>query len=297
MKKCVILFIILFMFFLIISQQGCSLIKKDSSGEYTSGDEQAIQEDYDEIERLLGIERGEFPREDIPAQESPAMDTQPESSSPLATSPSPLATAVSTEKRFDIVKTIGDLRRQIEALISESKKKDREIADLKAQLQSRESGSLASSQETNFPTGVPSAPGLLSRVMATPGTGRYASASYKTEYERGLSYFHQKQYNNAISVFEQLLAVDTQNDYSDNAQYWKGESYYALGKFQEAIMAFEKVFTYRFSNKNDYAQYKIAQCYYRLGNKQRAGQEFQAFLDNYPKSELVTNANRYLARL
>ena len=70
-----------------------------------------------------------------------------------------------------------------------------------------------------------------------------------------------------------------------------------MGRYREAIMAFEKVFTFKFSNKNDYAQFKIGQCYYQLGDKQRARREFQELLDNYPDSELVPRAREYLSKL
>ncbi|MBN2366212.1 MAG: tetratricopeptide repeat protein, partial [Calditrichaeota bacterium] len=80
--------------------------------------------------------------------------------------------------------------------------------------------------------------------------------------------------------------------------YWIGESYYALGRYQEAIMAFERVSSqFPKSNKNDWAKFKLGQSYYQLGNQDRAKQEFQELLDLYPDSELVPRARNYLARI
>jgi len=115
-------------------------------------------------------------------------------------------------------------------------------------------------------------------------------------YQEALDVFHQHEYRQAINQFEQLLATDMNNDLSDNAQYWIGECYYAMGQYQEAIMAFEKVFTFRFSNKNDYAQFKIGQSYFKMGDKERANQEFQQLLDTYPDSELVARTRSYLSK-
>ena len=86
------------------------------------------------------------------------------------------------------------------------------------------------------------------------------------------------------------------HSYADNAQYWIGESYYAMGRYQEAIMAFEKVFTFPQSNKNDWAQFKIGQCYFKMGDREQAQQEFQQLIDNYSDSELVPRARDYLAQ-
>ncbi len=93
------------------------------------------------------------------------------------------------------------------------------------------------------------------------------------------------------------MATDTHHSLADNAQYWIGECYFALGDYRAAILAFEKVFTFKQSNKNDYAQYKLGLCYYKLGDKKRARQEFQNLLDNYPDSPLVEKARKYLMQL
>jgi len=274
--------------FVLILQTSCSSSRK-MAGEGEATAEEAVQDDYDEIERLLGITREEREAAKVQPQATQTTSKEAEKNNELiklleadeGSKKTPTVEKTAEEKR------LVRLQKQVETLQRELKKKDLEIADLRAQLmlKSEAEGSGSSLYQRT------------QRSYITPGSGGVASESYKAEYQRALNLFHERKYRDALEAFERLLAMDMNNDYSDNAQYWIGECYYAMGRYREAILAFEKVFTFRYSNKNDYAQFKIGQCYFMLGDKQRARQEFQVLLDNYPDSELVQRANEYLAQL
>jgi tol-pal system protein YbgF len=120
---------------------------------------------------------------------------------------------------------------------------------------------------------------------------------YQGNYDRGLEHFHSRDYRSAIEVFESLLATSANNSLSDNAQYWIGESHYALGQYDKAIIDFEKVFTFPKSNKDDDAQYKLGLCYMRKGDNVKAREEFQRLLDLYPKSEYISRVKEKLNSL
>ncbi|RMG24882.1 MAG: outer membrane protein assembly factor BamD, partial [Methanobacteriota archaeon] len=120
---------------------------------------------------------------------------------------------------------------------------------------------------------------------------------YEQRYQAALSLFNKRQYRAAIEQFEALVAANPNHSLADNAQYWIGECYYLLGDYRAAILAFEKVFTFKNSNKNEDAQYKLGLCYYNLKDRERARQEFQTFIDNYKNSKLIRKAEEYLARL
>ncbi|NIV12675.1 MAG: tetratricopeptide repeat protein [Aliifodinibius sp.] len=124
-----------------------------------------------------------------------------------------------------------------------------------------------------------------------------SDSEYRDQYNYGYQLVQNQNYNEAIEVFESLLAADSKHSLADNAQYWIGECYYFLGDYKSAILAFEKVFTYKNSNKNDYAQYKLGLCYFELNDRQRAREEFQSFLDNYESSPLIGKAQQYMSRL
>jgi len=122
-----------------------------------------------------------------------------------------------------------------------------------------------------------------------------AARPFNERYEMARSAYQARQYKKAIQEFEVLLGENMNHSLSDNCQYWIGESYWGLGKYQQAAAAFEKVFTFAKSNKDVDAQLKLGLCYLRLNDKSRAREEFQKLIDNYPSSNRVTAARRYIA--
>ncbi|GAB4331041.1 MAG: hypothetical protein Kow0037_07380 [Calditrichia bacterium] len=285
------LFVLVLVFALSVFLVNCGGSKKmaasDTGAENTA--QKGADDDYDEIEKLLGISNTKTAEDESKAagddlisllETDEGKNTQPRQEA-IQTQPAP-------QKPADADK--------LEKLRKEMKKKEMEIAELKAQLMLKDE-ELKRLKQGNSGLASFSSEKSISRISSTRGNGYKASPDYIAKYEEGLALFRNRQYRDALKVFEQLIAQDVENDYSDNAQYWIGECLFALGRYQDAIIAFEKVFTYRFSNKNDYAQFKIGQCYFKLGDKQRARLEFQQFLDNYPKSELIGRAEEYLAQL
>ena len=162
---------------------------------------------------------------------------------------------------------ISNLRSQL--LERESK-----ISDLQSQVQSLERRRITSSQ--------------------TNQTG--PSGDFKSKYQYALSQYNSRDYQKAISDFSELLSIDANNSFSDNCQYWIGECYYGLGNYNQAIVEFEKVFSFPASNKGDDAQLKLGICYLKVGDRQQAQAEFERLLSNYPDSEYIALAQRYLTR-
>ncbi len=286
-----VIFVLLFTFLVWI---GCAGGKQTSKTDNQAAEQQGSTDDYDEIEKLLGIDRQDAERQKSETAQTQSSTAKQEKSDDLIN----LLEVDEGKKKAtvdnsapDIDKRLVRLQKQVERLQKELRRKDLEIADLKAKLLAAQSASASQSVGTSERQ----SGGFYS--TPTSATGSFSMADYEAQYKHGLELFHQRKYREALSVFEKLLATDTSNDLADNAQYWIGECYYAMGRYKEAIIAFEKVFTFKFSNKNDYAQFKIGQCYYQLGDRERARREFQELLDNYPNSELAARAREYLAQL
>ena len=119
-----------------------------------------------------------------------------------------------------------------------------------------------------------------------PKTYRAARASYD---DHG--------YDKALGQFTEILTMAPYSDLADNAQYWIGECYYGLGKFDQALTEFTKVFAYSKTEKDDDAQLKIGRCYMDLGEKDKALLALQKVLDDYPDSEYVDDAHRLMKML
>ncbi|MBN1542848.1 tetratricopeptide repeat protein, partial [candidate division KSB1 bacterium] len=121
--------------------------------------------------------------------------------------------------------------------------------------------------------------------------------SFQERYDAALQLYESRKYLQALQIFDELLQTSGKTDLLDNCQYWKGECYYGLGQYNQAIVEFEKVFAHNGSNKYADAQLKLGLCYQRLGNTEKARAEFQTLLTNYPDSEYVSLAERYLRNL
>jgi len=90
---------------------------------------------------------------------------------------------------------------------------------------------------------------------------------------------------------------------SDRAQFFLGECHFQLKEYILANAEYEKL-TRIFPNSDfvDDAQYKIALSNYRLSpkysldqtNTLKAIEEFQRFLEDYPGSDLLPEANKYM---
>ena len=123
------------------------------------------------------------------------------------------------------------------------------------------------------------------------------SFEFEAMYKSALALYFNSEYREAIIAFDELGVLDDSNPLSDNAQYWKGESYYGLGEWSMALSAFETVLTYPQSNKNDYAQFKIGLCLLKMDYKAQANAAFQILLESFPDSDLISRVTELKKRI
>ena len=116
-------------------------------------------------------------------------------------------------------------------------------------------------------------------------------------YAKALVLFRSRNYQECASTLQSILDEGAPVDLQDNCHYWQGECAYAVKNFKEAVEHFEKVFTFKVSEKKDDAQIMIANCYRAMGNKSKAKAEYQKLIDKYPASPYVRRAKEKLERL
>jgi tol-pal system protein YbgF len=175
---------------------------------------------------------------------------------------------------------------------------------------SEESGTSISS--SNQPAGLPSVSASSSNTQSSqnlaynepakpsvPAGTKSSSANsgYESLYDEARRSYNARDFRKAIQQFGDLLTQNMNHSLSDNCQYWIGESYYGIGNYQQAIVAFEKVFTFPKSNKFADAQLKLGLSYMRLNNSSRAAESFEKLIQDYPTSSYVTVARQYLDRM
>lgn len=126
--------------------------------------------------------------------------------------------------------------------------------------------------------------------------GMMTEGQFNERYRQAYLLYNSRKYREALNIWSELVTFGLQNSLTDNCQYWIGECTYALKNYRQAILEFEKVFTYPNSNKKNHAQYKIAKCYLSLGEMDQARLQFENFINQYPNSEahLIADAKKHL---
>ena len=104
-------------------------------------------------------------------------------------------------------------------------------------------------------------------------------------YESSYLNYVKGNYNEAISGFENYLKVSPDSPLSDNALYWIGESYAAMGKSQRAVDTYNTMIKqYPSSNKRPTALYKIAIIYEETGDTKSAQYYYNLIVQDFPNS-------------
>ena len=145
---------------------------------------------------------------------------------------------------------------------------------------------------------------LPRRAMAPRGVSNTSNRDTRADttaafnmYQGALYYYRHEQYDRALVEFDRLLQQAPMSEWSDNAQYWKGECYYGLRQYQQALIEFTKVFAFSNTGKADDAQLKIARCHIALGERDRALAALHKLLDEYPDSEYVSIVREKIKQL
>lgn len=202
-------------------------------------------------------------------------------------SEAPKKEAVVTPAQTETQPVSAEMQKEIERLQRELSAKDQQVTDLRNTLMERDSRLQQLEQQAS-----------QSQVRTRPATAATGGADgYLQRYAEARNLYEQRRYTDAIALFQEVLNENDKSSYADNCQYWIGECYYGLGKFEQAIAEFEKVFKFPRSNKSDASTLKLGLCYVRLNDRQQARSWFEQLLARYPNSPYVANAQKYLTKL
>jgi len=115
----------------------------------------------------------------------------------------------------------------------------------------------------------------------------------KRTYDAALAMIGAKKYNQALDTFASFLVKWPDHPLAENALYWRGESYYALGDFARAEEQFEGVVS-RFptGNKSPDALLKAGLCAKQLGKNEIAKSWFDKLAREYPRSDAARKIPR-----
>jgi len=118
--------------------------------------------------------------------------------------------------------------------------------------------------------------------------------AFVSTYKDALHQFQDNDYIAALVMFERLQVSDPPKSYADNVQYWIGECKFGLGRYNEAIREFERVFLYPDSNKFEDALIMMASGYLRLQQFDEARKILKKFQTQYSSSPYAQLAQKWL---
>ncbi len=108
-------------------------------------------------------------------------------------------------------------------------------------------------------------------------------------YALGLSYFQRQDYVSSREIFEKFIEEFKDSNLRPQGIYLLGTSLYNLGKFSEAIEAFKNILRLYGQDVElvQKAEYEIADCFFQMGNELEAVSRFKALRAKYPDSRLT----------
>jgi tol-pal system protein YbgF len=119
-------------------------------------------------------------------------------------------------------------------------------------------------------------------------------SAYALAYET----FKEGKYEKARGEFQNFLKQYPDSEYSDNAQFWIGESFYFEKKYEKAILEYEKVVkNYPKGSKVPYALLKQGLSFLNLGDKASARLILQQIIKEYPNTNQARIARAKLVEI
>jgi tol-pal system protein YbgF len=104
-----------------------------------------------------------------------------------------------------------------------------------------------------------------------------------------------EKFSEAREKFEALLRDFTENEYSDNARFWIGESYYREKNYEDAILAYEDVLKkHPESEKAPAAMLKQGMAFYELQDPETGRIILEKLIEKFPDSEQTGIARKKL---
>lgn len=117
------------------------------------------------------------------------------------------------------------------------------------------------------------------------------------QYEAALDLFKQSRYKDSLAAFDAFLKAHPADGLAPSAQYWLGNSHYALRDCKKAIDAQRIVIDKWPDNaKVPDAWLAIATCQQDLGDAKSARKSLETVVDKYPDSAAATKARQRLKK-
>ncbi|MDR1241506.1 MAG: tol-pal system protein YbgF [Deltaproteobacteria bacterium] len=116
-----------------------------------------------------------------------------------------------------------------------------------------------------------------------------------TLYNSGTKAFSDRNYQDAVKIFQDFVKVYPKNRLTGNAYFWLGESYYQLKNYNGAILAYQQIIeNFSGSNKLQSALFKQGVCMYQKGQQEAGKVRLNELIAKYPKSPEADRARQFI---
>ncbi|MCP4604671.1 MAG: tol-pal system protein YbgF [Proteobacteria bacterium] len=113
-------------------------------------------------------------------------------------------------------------------------------------------------------------------------------AAFNTAYQA----YSNKEHDKALAMFSNFIRDNPTHPYADNAVFWRGECYLAVGKFFNAIGEFERLIRrYPKSEKTPSGLLRIGFAYDQLHDRAKALEYYFRVVDKFPGSDAARRAS------
>ncbi len=132
------------------------------------------------------------------------------------------------------------------------------------------------------------------------------STDYELKYTKAMEYYEAEDFMRAATLFNELQSIYRGTDKSEDISFIYAKCLYGLSDFIMAGHYFRQFYkTFPSSDYAEESQFMSAYCYYMVSPKPRLDQtdtynainEFQLFINLYPKSPRVEEAERLITEL
>ena len=135
----------------------------------------------------------------------------------------------------------------------------------------------------------------ITQPLAQSQTPASTAAEEKAAYNQAFQSLKDLRYADAAEKFQSFLDRYPNSEYSDNAQYWLGESYYVTRNYDIALTAFQELMDrYPDSPKVPDALLKMGYTHYELKQWDSARAALTQVQDSYPNTTLARLAESRL---
>jgi len=138
------------------------------------------------------------------------------------------------------------------------------------------------------------------------GSGRIRYDSPQEAFEKGKAFYDRGKYDRAIEYLQASFNYGRAHEWAADAQLYLARSYYGNGEYILAANEYSRFSQlYRSDPRRAEAEYERAMAYYEMSppyqmdqtDTQRAVNEFRMFIERYPDSPLVADAEARITEL